>query len=149
MAYLRSQPAVERDLPETDLNILAALIVRANMAPTAVQPRLTAPVVAPPDVTPEYGQYLVYTSGCRDCHGADLTGGTNPFIPSGPNLTTSMPGWSEAQFITFLHTGVNTTGRTIEQLSMPWQSYNKVFSDAELRDIYNYLRRLPVVEIAK
>lgn len=149
VAYLRSQPAVNRDLPERDLNILAAILVGANLAPTAAQPPITEEIVAPQANTVEYGQYLIYTSGCRDCHGLDLTGPPNPFVPNGPNLTKAMPNWKEEQFIAFLQSGVNNYGRSVDSLQMPWTSYSRAFSDADLRDMFNYLSGLPVAEISK
>ncbi len=145
IAYLRSQPVVNRELPERDLNILAALLVGANLAPTAAQPPITVEIIAPPVNTVEYGQYLVLTSGCRDCHGLDLAGPPNPFVPNGPNLTMAMPNWSEEQFMTFLRSGVNNYGRQVDSKQMPWTSYSRAFSDADLRDMYRYLSKLPVV----
>lgn len=145
VAYLRSQPAVNRDLPERDLNILAAILVGANLAPTAAQPPIKGEIIAPSANTVDYGQYLVYTSGCRDCHGLDLTGPPNPFVPNGPNLTTAMPNWNEEQFMTFLSSGVNNYGRSVDAKQMPWTSYSRAFSDADMRDIYSYLSGLPLV----
>lgn len=147
--YLRSQPVVNRDLPVQDLNILAAILFGANLAPTAAQPPITIEIIAPPANTLEYGQYLVYTSGCRDCHGLDLTGPPNPFVPPGPNLTMAMPNWSEEQFMTFLRSGVNNYGRQVDAKQMPWTSYSRAFSDADLRDMYTYLSELPVVVSAQ
>jgi mono/diheme cytochrome c family protein len=149
VAYLRSQPAVNRDLPEKNLNILAAILFGANLAPTAAQPPITVEIIAPPANTLEYGQYLVYTSGCRDCHGLDLTGPPNPFVPPGPNLTLSMPNWSEEQFMTFLSSGINNYGRQVDSKQMPWTSYSRAFSNADMRDMYNYLRELPMLVTAK
>lgn len=149
VVYMRSQPAVNRDLPLQDLNILAAILFGANLAPTAAQPPITVEIIAPPANTVEYGQYLVYTSGCRDCHGLDLTGPPNPFVPQGPNLTMAMPNWSEEQFMTFLRSGVNNYGRSVDPKQMPWTSYSRAFSDADMRDMYSYLSELPVVVTAK
>lgn len=149
VAYLRAQPAVNRELPERNLNILAALFVGAGLAPTSAQPPITAPIIAPAPGTQEYGKYLVYSTGCRDCHGPNLTGATNPFVPNGPDLTISMPAWNEEQFLTFFRTGSNRTGRMVDPLLMPWPSYNQVFSDADLRDIYAYLLSLPVAGTIK
>lgn len=145
VAYLRSQPAVNRDLPERNLNILAALFVGANLAPTSAQPPITAEIVTPKSNTVEYGQYLVLTSGCRDCHGLDLTGAPNQFVPQGPNLTVAMQNWSEEQFVTFLSTGVNNFGRPVDPKQMPWLSYNRAFSESDMRDVYSYLRGLETV----
>jgi cytochrome c553 len=149
VAFLRSQPASDRSQPRRNPNILAAVVVGAGLAPTSVQQPIMAPIVAPPAGTQERGQYLVYTSGCRDCHGLELTGGTNPFIPKGPNLTIIVPNHSEEQFVTFLRTGANPTGRVIDTSSMPWQTYNMAFSDADLRDMYSYLHGLPAAETAR
>ncbi len=149
VVYLRSQPVVNRDLPVQDLNILAAILFGANLAPTAAQPPITVEIIAPPANTVEYGQYLVLTSGCRDCHGLDLTGPPNPFVPNGPNLTIAMPNWSEEQFMTFLRTGVNNYGRSVDPKQMPWTSYSRAFSDADMRDMYTYLSELPVVVTTK
>lgn len=143
VAYLRAQPAVVRNLPETKLNALAALLVGAGLAPTSAQPPITAVVITPAPGTPDYGRYLVYTSGCRDCHGPDLAGTTNPFVPHGPNLTSTMAAWNEAQFLALMQTGVNNTGREVESASMPWKTFRQVFSEADMRDIYNYLKSLP------
>jgi mono/diheme cytochrome c family protein len=145
VAYLRSQPTVNRDLPERDLNILAALFVGANLAPTSAQPPITAEIVAPPSNTVEYGQYLVLTSGCRDCHGLDLTGAPNQFVPQGPNLTVAMQNWSEEQFVTFLSTGVNNFGRPVDPKQMPWLSYSRALSESDMRDVYSYLSGLETV----
>lgn len=149
IAYLRSQSAVDRGLPERDLNILGALLVGANLAPTAAQPPITGEIIAPSANTVEYGQYLVYTSGCRDCHGLELTGPPNPFVPNGPNLTTAMPNWMEEQFMTFLRTGVNNYGRSVDPKQMPWTSYSRALSDADLRVMYTYLSELPMVVTSK
>jgi mono/diheme cytochrome c family protein len=149
VAYLRTQPAVDRSHPERNPNVLAAILIGAGLAPTAVQPPVMSPITAPSAGTPEYGQYLIYTGGCRDCHGLELTGGTNPFIPKGPNLTLVMPNHSEEQFMTFIRTGANATGRVIDTASMPWQTYNLAFSDADLSDMYSYLHGLPPAETAK
>ena len=146
VAYLRAQPAVQRSLPERDLNLLMAIFTGAGLAPTAAQPPITAPVTAPAAGTPQYGRYLVYTTGCRDCHGPNLTGTTNPFVPAGPNLTKAIAAWNEAQFLTFMRTGVNNTGRPVDTARMPWQSFRQVFSDADLRDLFSYLRALPAAE---
>ena len=47
VAYLRSQPASGRSLPERNLNMLAALFVGSGMFPTSAQEPITEAVVAP------------------------------------------------------------------------------------------------------
>lgn len=145
VAYLRSQPAVERDLPERDLNLLAAVLVGGGMFPTSAQPPITAPVVAPAAGSPDYGKYLVSATGCADCHGERLDGvvtGGGPGVAA-PDLTASMPAWQEEEFFTFFRSGKLPGGRAVDPMAMPWNSYDKAFSDQDLKDIYTYLHSLP------
>lgn len=147
VAYLRSQPAVERDLPERDLNVLGAVFFGAGMFPTSAQTPITQPVVAPPPGTPEYGQYLVKSTGCQDCHGPNLDGVVSGPGPSGaPNLTVAVPNYSDADFNNLFRNGVAFGGRKIDPLNMPWMIYGQAFSDEEIHDIYTFLRSLPRVE---
>lgn len=143
VAYLRSQPAVENDTPERNINLLGALFIGAGMFPTSAQPPVTEKIVAPPAGTAEYGKYLVYATGCRDCHGPELDGSENPFVPPGPSLVNSIPAWSEEQFIALFRTGVNNTGRAVDPTVMPWKTYSHLFTDPELKDIYTFLKTLP------
>ncbi|RPJ38595.1 MAG: cytochrome c, partial [Chloroflexi bacterium] len=147
VAYLRSQPAVNRDLPERDLNAVAAVFLGAGMFPTSAQPPVTIPVTGPAQGTPEYGRYLVSATGCKDCHGPDLAGlaASPDGNPGAPNLTVTVPSWQEAEFIAIFREGVNPSGRRIGD-GMPWKSYGAAFTDEELRDMYNYLHSLPKTE---
>ncbi len=152
VGYLRSQPAVQHDTPETNLNVLAALFVGAGLFSTSAQPPIPAPVVAPPRaVTVDYGQYLVSISGCRTCHGQDLAGGTGGFgPPPGPNLTVLVPNWSAAGFVNTIRTGVDPTGKTIDPKLMPYKEFSVVYDDDQLEAIYTYLHGLtPISKPAK
>jgi mono/diheme cytochrome c family protein len=143
IAYLRSQPAVQRDVPAKQLSPLAAALVGAGMFPTSAQPPLTGPVPAPAPGTPDHGKYLVMALGCTDCHGDHLTGmPPGGFGPSGSNLTAIVPNWQEGDLITLFRTGKDPNGHQVSE-DMPWQEYTNVFSDADLKDIYSYLHSLP------
>ncbi len=144
MAYLRSQPAVENNLPGRDLNLLGALFVGLGQFPSSAQTPITGPVVAPSKGTAEYGDYLVRAFGCEDCHGPNLDGQAGVMGP-GVNLTVIVPNWTEEQFIQLFRTGTSPNGRKIEPEAMPWMAYNEAFNDAELRDIYTYLHSLEPV----
>lgn len=147
VAYLRSQPAVERDLPERNLNLLAALFLGSGMFPTSAQPPITAPVTAPPrGVSAAYGEYLVNALACRDCHGDDLTGMVvEGGGPPAPNLTQELPHWSEEDFIRAMRTGVTPEGETLSP-GMPWGEYSAATTDDDLKAMYLYLHGLTPLE---
>jgi mono/diheme cytochrome c family protein len=147
VAYLRSQPAIDRPLPERNLNLLGALFFGAGMFPTSAQTPINSTIVAPAKGTADYGAYLVSAVGCRDCHGQNLDGVTQGNGPTGPNITVIVPTWKEEQFIQYFRTSADPiTGRKISPDAMPVPSYNAALTDEELADIYNYLSNLPRVE---
>lgn len=146
IAYLKTLPPVDYEttvklafvgtmvLP-TDPTVLHVNLIDHNNRPAE-------PVVA---VAVDYGQYLVNVSGCRDCHGGNLS--DKPCAngrPAMPNLTPSgEPGfWSVDDFINTIRTGVAPSGHALDPEEMPWQGYN-LYTDDELTAIYLYLQSLP------
>jgi hypothetical protein len=113
-----------------------------------------AHVTAPTEgVTLEYGQYLVTTGGCNDCHGSNLAGG--PYPQPGvsmmvPDITPGgEPGsWTEAQFITAIRTGVKPDGHPLNPELMPWKQIG-LSTDDELKAIWLYLKSVPAIAPAK
>lgn len=101
VAYLRSLFVLEGDLPERNLNLLAALSLGSGVFPTSAQPPLTIPATAPlRGTSAEYGEYLVNALACRDSHGNDLTAtAVEEDGPPAPNPTQKLPYWSEENFI--------------------------------------------------
>ncbi|HEX8684557.1 MAG TPA: c-type cytochrome [Ardenticatenaceae bacterium] len=144
VAFLRSQPSVDRDVPETSMNVLGSALVGAGMFPTSVQPPITEPIIAPPlSDAVNHGEYLVNITGCRECHGADLTGGVpGGFTPVGPNLRAVVPNWSAEDFINTIRTGVTPEGNELDPAEMPWPEVSRMYSDEELQTIYEYIRQL-------
>jgi mono/diheme cytochrome c family protein len=145
VAYLRSQPAANHATPARDLSVMGIVLVGAGLFPTAEQPHIDQPQTAPPPgVTPQYGQYLVDTTGCSTCHGPTLagrpSGGFGP--PGGPSLRALVPTWQEAAFVSFFRTGVDPYGRRVDPTLMPWEDIGKSYNDEELRAIYAYLHGL-------
>lgn len=137
VAYLRSQQAVVNDTPKASPSPLMALMVAGGLFPVDV-PAISAPVVAPAKaVTAEYGQYIVSFAGCRDCHGANLSGGTTARAPS---LLQAVPYWTSEQFISALRTGVGPSGLPFSDV-MPWRQVGRM-DDTELQAIHAYLRSL-------
>ncbi len=148
-AYLRSQPPVTPDSPPTNFNTLGAILVGAGIFNVfTVQPPITQPVAQPPAGTPQQGKYLVDILGCRVCHGENLAGGTPSSFgpPAGPNLTTLVPKWSEADFIKTIRTGVDPAGKSLDPRQMPWREISTFASDDELKAMYAYLKGLTPIQ---
>jgi mono/diheme cytochrome c family protein len=148
VGYLRAQPAVSRDTPPRNLNLIGTLLVGSSLFPIEAQPPIGGPVVAPAsDVTAAHGHYLVDVSSCQSCHGEDLAGGTpGRGGPVGPNLTLIVPHWTEVQFVQTIRTGKDPTGYALRPDMMPWKNFSAAFSDDELKAIYAYLRSLPPIQ---
>jgi mono/diheme cytochrome c family protein len=148
VAFLRSQPAVQHDLPDLQGNFAAMLILGAGMYPPSVQPPISQPILAPPKAeTPEFGKYIVSISDCRICHGNDLGGGDGKraFTPIGPNLTAIVPNFTRNQFIQTIRTGTDPTGHSLNPDLMPWKVISATFDDQELGAVYAYIKSLPPV----
>jgi mono/diheme cytochrome c family protein len=158
IAYLKSLPPVDNELPKSELGPLGrVMLVLGQVPPEAVVPDVTVidhdgprPVAPEPGVTVEYGKYLAST--CTLCHGSNLNG---QIISEGgpdylaPNLT---PGgevafWSEEDFMTTLRTGVTPSGHQLIDI-MPWKYFGQM-TDDELKAVWLYLQSLPALEQGK
>lgn len=132
--------------------MLAAAPAAAQQAPAAPHAR---------------GEYLARIMDCGGCHtGGALAGQPDPrlnlagsqigfgipdvgvFYP--PNLTpdreTGLGGWSEADIVRAVRTGVRPDGRVLAPV-MPWHAYGAL-TDADARLLARYLRSLPPVRNA-
>jgi mono/diheme cytochrome c family protein len=101
------------------------------------------------------GEYLVSAGGCLGCHTAQgkdavpFAGGRELKTPFGtfygPNITphpqAGIGRWTEADFIRALREGVRPDGAHYFP-AFPYPSYTKI-TDADLRDLWAYLRTLP------
>lgn len=152
IAYLKSLPPVDNELPATNLGPMGRVMLALGQLPAeAIVPDATEidhdaprPVAPEPSVTAEYGEYLAHI--CTGCHGPAFTG--NVIQISGteyvaPNLTPSgeLGFWSEADFVTTLRTGVTPSGRQLVNV-MPWE-YFREMTDSELEALWLYLQSLP------
>jgi cytochrome c553 len=154
VAFLRSQPPTGGPTPPNQFNLLGALFLNLSdfrMAQTPV-----SNVIAPPPGTAAYGKYMVDILACRECHGDQLQGDDGTPGPTlGPNLTKTMPFWTEAQFMNFFNTGQYPSGSTVPILTlssgfssprMPWDEIRASATDAELKAMYAYLHSLSPVD---
>jgi mono/diheme cytochrome c family protein len=147
VAYLRSQPAVDRPLPERNLSVLADLFIATDSSAISAQEPISEPILAPQPGSTAYGEYLVNSSGCRDCHGAELAGNSGGSAPPGPNLTALVPDWNEADFMAVFNTGIDPQGQALGD-DMPWKTFRQMYTDEQLKDMYNYLHGLaPIASV--
>ena len=153
IAYLKTIPPVDNVTAGQQLKPLAKILMGAGQFPKLPaevvnhEIHLTAPARG---VSVEYGNYLVSTNDCRECHGQNLAGAEYPdptvYLIT-PNVT---PGgeigfWPEDAFIKAIRTGVTPSGHQLNADHMPWETY-KLFTDDELKAIYVYLQSLPKLE---
>lgn len=159
IAYIKSAPPVDHELPTSTVSwtgrVVMTLVPTITFIPAELIPHMAPRPVAPPTgVTPEYGEYLTYS--CKVCHGLSMSGGPIPGFPSSwppaLNLTfgagSSLPSWTEADFINTIRTGTTPDGRNLRLRYMPWTSY-RFMSDDELKAVWVYLQALPPLEYGK
>ena len=153
IAYLKSLPAVDNELPKSDLGPLGRVMLTLGQLPPEIVPNVISidheaprPAAPEPGVTVEYGKYLATT--CALCHGSNLNG---QMISEGgpeylaPNLTPGgeMHAWSEEDFLRTLRTGVTPGGHQLKDV-MPWKYFGQM-TDDELKAVWMYLQSLPAL----
>jgi len=141
VAFLRSQPAVEKETPPLQPSFLGSMLLGSGQVGATRQPPL-GQVGAPPRApTAEYGAYLASVAGCSGCHGPNLDGeNIPPGPPKGPSLR-AVKSWTEAQFVQALRTGTTPQGRQLGD-QMPWKAYRQG-TDDDLRAVYAFMGGLP------
>ena len=157
IAYLKSLPAVDNELPKSDLGPLGRVMLTLGQLPPEIVPNVISidheaprPAAPEPGVTVEYGKYLATT--CALCHGSNLNG---QMISEGgpeylaPNLTPGgeMHAWSEEDFLRTLRTGVTPGGHQLKDV-MPWKYFGQM-TDDELKAVWMYLQSLPALPQGK
>jgi mono/diheme cytochrome c family protein len=148
VAYIRSVPPVDRTTPARSFGPLARALLAAGklqLQPDKIDPNLVAPATTPTGVSLERGDYLVKTSGCMQCHGANLAGGHYEGSPSDPAATNITPAgigtWTEADFAHTMRSGTDPSGHQLSRF-MPWPTFGQM-DDDELAAIWTYLRTVP------
>lgn len=152
IAYLRTLPAVDRELPPTSFGLVGrVLVLKGDLDPMFESKDMdhVARRAAPPaaDTTADYGRYLAEIGGCTGCHGPTLSGGP---IPGGPpdarpatNITPEGIGtWTEQDFFRALREGMRPNGTAIDSTMMPIR-LTREMTDLETKAIYKYLQTVP------
>lgn len=149
IAYLRTVPPVDRELPRTTVRTLGrALYVFGQLPlfPAELMDHTKRPEPVPAGVTKEYGEYLATIGGCKGCHMPDLAGSTEGHAPGEPGAANLTPAgyfgsWTEAQFFAAMRTGKRPDGKAI-RAPMPWALTGRM-TDDELRAVFMYIKSVP------
>lgn len=147
VAYLRSVPPVDRELPPTRIRLVGRALYVTDRLPLVPASRIDHARVEPAPaegVTRDYGRYLANLGGCTGCHGPTLAGGPfgEPGAPPASNLTpTGIGHYTEADFVRALRQGVRPGGAPIAP-QMPVE-YTRRMTDDEIRALWLYVRSVP------
>jgi mono/diheme cytochrome c family protein len=152
VAYLRTVPAVDRELPPTSFGLVGRVLLLKgdlnDMFEARTMDHLARRTPAPAaDTTADYGRYLAEIGGCTGCHGPGLSGGPIPGAPPNTrpsaNLTPEGIGtWTEADFFKAVREGVRPNGTAIDSTIMPVR-LTREMTDLETRAIYMFLKTVP------
>ena len=142
IAFLKSLPPVDNELPERNLGLFYQLTILSNSSlipAEVIDHRGPRPPAPEPGVSAEYGKYLA--TACTICHGVDLSG--RSAAGAGLDLTGAgdLAEWSEADFIHAVRTGERPKGEDLNPRLMPWKRVGQL-TDDELRSIWLYLQTL-------
>lgn len=149
LAYLKSVPPVDRELPPTRFTVLGFALLGAGQLPLLAAERIdhslqpAAPAVA---ADAAYGAYVART--CSGCHGSNFAGGPIPGMPPGAppaaNLTPAgrLPQWTLEQFAAAVRTGARPDGTQMDDRFMPWAAF-AAMTDTEIEALYRHFQSLP------
>lgn len=156
IVYIRSLPALKRELPPTQVPFPVNRFINAVPEP------VTEPVPEPDRRNPvAYGDYLTRIGACRDCHtpmdaqnqpiaALEFGGGfvlTGPYgqVASG-NITpdpSGIPYYDANLFLEMMRTGMVKARKIHDQ--MPWNAYGKQ-TDDDLKAMFAYLQTVKPVK---
>jgi mono/diheme cytochrome c family protein len=160
IAYLRSLPPVESQIPDSKADFPFSLILKTIPVNASPQPR--------PQRTDEiaYGKYMATFAACMECHTPvekgqivaeqAFSGGREFLMPGGvimrtPNITphsTGLGQWTEEMFIAKFKNYENnayTLSQGDMNTIMPWSMYAGM-DTVDLKAIYAYLKTVPAIE---
>lgn len=152
IAYLRTIPAVDRELPPIKYGLVGRVLLLKGdldgMFESKTMDHVARRSVPPAaDTTADYGRYLAEIGGCTGCHGPSLSGGVIPGMPPeakpAANITPEGIGtWTEADFFKALREGMRPNGVAIDSTQMPIKMTREM-TDLETKAIYLFLRTVP------
>ena len=150
IAFIRSLPQPEHDLPATRLRLLGRFGLLTGQFTTAVAGfDTTAERIGddPAWATTRKGEYLARIQ-CTECHGSRLTGEPAPEgEPGTPSLSGAF-GYSLEEFVTLVRTGTpRDTARKLTLMAEVARGSLTHFTDDEIAAVYGYLKTLPATGV--
>jgi len=159
IAYLRTLKPIEHKVKERNL-----MVPLQAVYPPGLQENLDNNVRPPMEDKVKYGQYLVSSAACFDCHtpmdhgqfGQPFTGGQTFKLPgftvTSANLTpdkeTGIGAWTEEMFLEKFTQYRDKSAYLYDpgklNTFMPWTLYSQL-DDYDLQAIYAFLKTLPPV----
>lgn len=153
IAFIRSVPPLDREIPPVSLGPLGTVLVATGKIPLSVD--LIAdhtarhPAIPPAEeATVEFGRHLANV--CTGCHGQDLTGGKvpggDPSWPPAANLTPLGDGlgvWSYEQFVASMREARRPDGTGLRAPMDGVTAYTQRMTETEMEALWMYLRSLP------
>jgi len=144
VAYMKTLPPVDNELPETKPGLMLYALIGAGPIAKEMSARVVdheAPFATAPaeGETAEYGEYLISIGQCRACHGENLAGGqVSRSSPLAPNLTPggNLANFTDEVFINFV--------RLRQSEDMPFKYFANL-TDDELSAIWMYLQSQPAL----
>jgi mono/diheme cytochrome c family protein len=144
IAYLRSAPVVEHDLPAARLGWRTrwSIVTEADGDMPAWVAQVPALVVGPdePDAV-RRGERLAMTS-CNECHGLDLRGSTMEPDSRPPDLAI-VAGYPWKAFQRLMREGIPLDGRDLGLMAMVAKDRFADWTPGEVADLYAFLQTLP------
>ncbi|GMQ81852.1 MAG: hypothetical protein BMS9Abin05_1289 [Rhodothermia bacterium] len=143
IAYLKTLPPVDNELPKRALGPMAHFLIGTGMyKPPAIALDHEAAHGTAPEAADDaaYGEYMVNLVACAECHGVALHGQEFEGPPPGPDLSPegNLGEWTEDDFVLTLRSGTTPDGRILDSKIMPWPRMSRM-SDLELKAIWRFL----------
>jgi len=153
VAYIRSQPPVDHEVPPVSLGPLGNVLVATGALPLAAlvmesheEPHADVPPMA--EVSVEFGRHL--SGVCTGCHRADFSGGPiaggDPSWVPARNITPhaeGLAGWSYEDFVAAVTEGKRPDGSAIQVPMTLIQPYARNMTEVEMQALWAFLQSLP------
>jgi len=145
IAYLKSQEPVQTQLPKNRIGPITRLLFfyldrKIGTLLTAKRIDHDAPRINYSEADSiSHGRYLAVTS-CSECHGDDLRGTPNGFVPS-PSLAI-VAAYSLDEFRNLMRTGEPIGARELYVMVLMAEDRFAYLSDREIENLHTYLQTL-------